>query len=381
MKYGLTLEGGGARGAYHIGAVKALLENGYEFKAVVGTSIGAINAAFIAQNEIEKAEQMWKTMSFSDLFDVENDKIKKAMNVELDIPTIKYLSRKLAKVIKEKGIDTLKMRKVLESTIDEDKIRKSKIKFGLVTFCLSDVNGEELLIDDIKEGALVDYLMASSNLPVFQRVKLNDKNYMDGGVYDNCPVNIIEKMGIKEAIVIRTYKIMRIRGYRNIVKRGNVNMHMIQPVDPLPTIFNFDTKNLNELLLLGYYDALKMIKSLDGIRYYINPIKEKDIIQRIKNVDYRALEKVTKNIRIKLNVGENIENIFIEKALPLLTQKTKNKDLSGVKDYIYALLEHVAIKNNIYKYKIYDFNELLNLIKEKISNDTKDSIELFIKNI
>ena len=30
MKYGLVLEGGGARGAYHIGAVKALMENGIE---------------------------------------------------------------------------------------------------------------------------------------------------------------------------------------------------------------------------------------------------------------------------------------------------------------------------------------------------------------
>lgn len=381
MKYGLTLEGGGARGAYHIGAVKALIENGYEFKAVVGTSIGAINAAFIAQNDFKEIENMWKTMSFSDLFDIEDEKIKKAMNADLDLPTIKYLSRKLAKAIKEKGIDTLKMRNILEEKIDEDKIRKSKIKFGLVTFCISDVNGEELLIDDIKEGELIDYLMASSNLPGFQRVKLNDKDYIDGGFYDNCPVNLIEKMEIKEAIVIRTYKIMRIRGYRNIVKRGNVNMHMIQPVDPLPSMLNFDTKNLNELLLLGYFDAMKMIKSLDGIRYYITSQTEKSILQRIKNMDYLVLEKIAKDLKIKLNVGENIKDICINKIIPLLVQRTKNKDLNDIKDYIYALLEYVAIKNNIYKYKIYEFEELLKLVKEKVPIDSKDVIELFIKNI
>ena len=73
MKYGLTLEGGGARGAYHIGAVKALVENGYEFGAVVGTSIGAVNAAYIAQGDLDFVYNMWKTLSFDALFDVDQE--------------------------------------------------------------------------------------------------------------------------------------------------------------------------------------------------------------------------------------------------------------------------------------------------------------------
>ena len=47
-KYALALEGGGAKGAYHVGAVKALKENGYEFSVITGTSIGALNAIMIA---------------------------------------------------------------------------------------------------------------------------------------------------------------------------------------------------------------------------------------------------------------------------------------------------------------------------------------------
>ena len=42
---GLVLEGGGAKGAYHIGAYRALSELGIQIDGVVGTSIGAINAA------------------------------------------------------------------------------------------------------------------------------------------------------------------------------------------------------------------------------------------------------------------------------------------------------------------------------------------------
>ena len=43
--YGLALEGGGAKGAYQIGAWKALREAGIRFSAVSGTSVGALNGA------------------------------------------------------------------------------------------------------------------------------------------------------------------------------------------------------------------------------------------------------------------------------------------------------------------------------------------------
>ncbi|MGN1096989.1 MAG: patatin-like phospholipase family protein [Christensenellales bacterium] len=52
-KIGLALEGGGAKGAYHVGVVTALYESGYSFDAVVGTSIGALNAAILAQDGLE----------------------------------------------------------------------------------------------------------------------------------------------------------------------------------------------------------------------------------------------------------------------------------------------------------------------------------------
>ena len=50
MKTGLVLEGGGAKGAFHCGAIKALYDNGYAFDGAVGTSIGAINAALVVQD-------------------------------------------------------------------------------------------------------------------------------------------------------------------------------------------------------------------------------------------------------------------------------------------------------------------------------------------
>ena len=51
---GLVLEGGGTKGAYQIGAYKALRDLGIKFQGVAGTSIGALNGAYIIQNDISR---------------------------------------------------------------------------------------------------------------------------------------------------------------------------------------------------------------------------------------------------------------------------------------------------------------------------------------
>ena len=57
--FGLVLEGGGTKGAYHIGAYKALGELGLKINSIVGTSIGAVNGALFAQDDFLLAEQIW----------------------------------------------------------------------------------------------------------------------------------------------------------------------------------------------------------------------------------------------------------------------------------------------------------------------------------
>ena len=46
-QYGLVLEGGGARGAYQIGAWMALRQAGIRIKGIAGASVGALNGALI----------------------------------------------------------------------------------------------------------------------------------------------------------------------------------------------------------------------------------------------------------------------------------------------------------------------------------------------
>ena len=62
--YGLALEGGGAKGAYQIGAWKALREAGIRFSAVSGTSVGALNGAMIVMDDLERLKTSGTTFTF-----------------------------------------------------------------------------------------------------------------------------------------------------------------------------------------------------------------------------------------------------------------------------------------------------------------------------
>lgn len=130
---GIALEGGGAKGAFHIGAVKALIENGYEIDGAVGTSIGAFNAALISQNDFEKAYDFWMNIEPSSLFNIEDEYMENIVKNGITKESIKYLSGKTKAIIGNRGIDNSRLREVVDTIICEDKIRESSLDFGLWT--------------------------------------------------------------------------------------------------------------------------------------------------------------------------------------------------------------------------------------------------------
>ena len=73
MKRALVLCGGGSRGAYEIGAWRALTELGVRFQGVYGTSIGALNAALVARGDVEAASQLWQNIRLSQIMTVEDE--------------------------------------------------------------------------------------------------------------------------------------------------------------------------------------------------------------------------------------------------------------------------------------------------------------------
>jgi len=98
-----------------------------------------------------------------------------------------YLFSKIKDIVENRGLDTKKIRETLDNIVVEEKLRASKIDFGLVTVSVSDSKPLKLYKEDIPYGKLVDYLMASANFPAFKIEPIEGKFYIDGGFYDNCP--------------------------------------------------------------------------------------------------------------------------------------------------------------------------------------------------
>ena len=75
--YAIALEGGGAKGAYEAGVWKALDEAGVKYNAVAGTSVGALNGAMMASRDLSTALHLWENVKFSQVFDADDEMMKK----------------------------------------------------------------------------------------------------------------------------------------------------------------------------------------------------------------------------------------------------------------------------------------------------------------
>ena len=251
--YGLALEGGGARGSYQIGAYKALVESGFRFSSIVGTSIGAINAAVICSGGLELLEGIWKEID-SSIFEINpqmcdeiiqgNKQIKR--DVTLDI-------------LKNHGISLNKLKDILNKYVDEEKVRNNNIKFGLVITKLKGMKSLEYTIDDIPKGKLIDYLIASSSLPIFKIEKNIDEHiYLDGGFRNVLPLTLLDNMGCKNIIGIRLKKFGIIRKTKN----KDTKVFLIEPSKSTGSTLFFNQDTIDENIKLGYNDAKKMIDKI-----------------------------------------------------------------------------------------------------------------------
>lgn len=259
--YGLVLEGGGTKGAYHIGAYKALMELGIPIKCIVGSSIGAVNGAVFAQGDWEKADELWDNISASDIISLS----EKAQNTEnlLDIKNLQILIKEIQT---KKGLDISPFEKLLRAMVDEDKVRSSDIDFGLATFNVTGVKEQQLFIRDIPEGKLVDYLVASARLPGFQPKKIGNSVYMDGGITNNLPVDMLVKAGYTDIICIEVGGI----GFSKKINGAGCNIISVKSGSGSVGTLDFSGESILEAKMLGYLDTMRAMGVLAGEKYYIS---------------------------------------------------------------------------------------------------------------
>ena len=362
--YGVALEGGGARGAYHIGALKALMENGYEISGIVGTSIGAFNAAVVAQGDFDKLYKFWTSSTSADLLDVNIQDVVKIVNKKIDFDLVKNVTDFVKVVASNKGMDTAKYKQTLDKLIDEKKLRKSKKDYGLVTVSWTDKKPLELYKEDIPEGMISSYVLASSYLPVFKSEKIGDKVFIDGGFYNNCPVDMLVKKGYKNIIEIRT-KAVGI--YKKIKVPKDVNVITIVPKDDLGSVLFADKDLANKNVQMGYYDALKVINKLKGNNYYIKDIKPGIFFESLLKLSDDQILDIAEGC-IKVNKEKEARKVLFENILPDISKRLKLSKALSYNDLLIEIAEYlVASEELVEKYEVHELKDVILEIKKNSS--------------
>ncbi len=270
-EYGLVLAGGGAKGAYQLGAWKAMRELGIEFSAVAGVSIGSINGAFIASDCYDEATEFWKSASID-----KGVSITRELKDPEKLFSFKNIPVLFREVIRNGGIDASPTEEFLLEYIDEEKVRNSKTDFGMVAFLLSEFTPLEIFLKDIPEGQLVDYLLASSKVPGVSKIGPEEERYLDGGVYDNAPIGMLRKNGYNRIIVV---DISVRKGFGHRGDFSGAEMIYIRPydVEKLGAAFDFSAELFERRIRMGYLDTRRVFGYLSGRRFYF----EKDVFRKM----------------------------------------------------------------------------------------------------
>ena len=340
MKRALVLSGGGSKGSYELGVYKALKQLGIKIDIITGTSIGAINGAFLVAGEYKKAKKFWLRKSSSDVFDYSFKKRREYPKVAKDI-------------VKNKGLKFDRAEEFFGSVISEEKIRKSKIDYGLITFNLKNRVPKSLKKDDIPRGKMLSYIMASAScFPVVEMKDIDGEYYVDGGYYDNLPINLAIEMGADEIIAVDLSAV----GLKRKVKNKDVKIDYIKNSLKGGFILDFDPDNAHKSMKIGYNDTMKYFKKLDGKNYTFKKNDLEKNYDKIESYYVSLLKRIllsdSKRVRItEILKNKRYKNLFLR----IKENKSLDKEVNSSIEYLASLFKI----DSHHIYSINHFNRLL----------------------
>lgn len=167
-----VFSGGGPLGALQVGAVRALFDHGIEPDIVVGTSVGALNATFLAfdpsPHGARRLDDIWRGLTDNDLF-----------------PGGRFRASWARMLVRGNRVfENTGLKRLIESELAEARFEDAQIPLGILATDLE--TGEERLF---QSGPLTDPLLASTAMPgIYPPVEIEGRLYIDGGVANNVPI-------------------------------------------------------------------------------------------------------------------------------------------------------------------------------------------------
>lgn len=255
-RIGICLSGGAALGYAHIGVLQALEENNIHPDVISGSSMGAVIGVLYAQGITP--EKM--------LTIVKDEKIYK-------ISTLLNFT-----FTKGNGISSHKtLRKLLKELVPTNSFDSLGKEYYV---CVSNINNANYKIVG-KGSYLHDYIVASASIPfVYEGVKIDDSTYVDGGLFNNLPAEILkEKCDIVIGVDVLPYiekqqinstnemLMMSIRGveHRNSLPGRRICDFLIEP-DAIKTYNELSFDKYEEIYRIGYNTTIQYIKDHPEIK-------------------------------------------------------------------------------------------------------------------
>jgi len=363
----LVFSGGGGRGAYEIGVWKALTDLNFKIKGVYGTSVGSINGPGIIMNNYKKVRDLWFDISYLSVMNI-SPEVENLLRGDITKLSFNDYITILKNFLSDKGIDVSPLRELLASIISEEEVRSSDIDYGLVFFSVSNLEPKMVYIDQIPEGELIDYILASANFPLFKREEIEGEILIDGGVYSNVPVEMAVKKGF-ENIVIVDIAFQTPIDIANSIKQNfdkSLNLTIIRPEEQYGSFLTFEKEISEKYLIEGYLDTMKTYGYLQGKNYYI--YKSEDIIKKMfDSLNTEKQEEALSLLGIDTNNKPDIKDSYNEFVVPVFESAFPSNITS--ENISLVLLEKLVKKTDIEPITVYTQREILKKIVSKTESE------------
>lgn len=254
-RLGIALGGGGSKGSYQLGVLKALLEEDLlsNLKVISGTSIGALNACLVmGRKSFDEMFNIWNDIDNSILYKLSNNRIT---NDKLGL------------------FDQKTMYDILIEKQDPLEIIKSDIE-GYVTLTkIKEYGLRKQLNHDLMEGEIINinkvedphkYALASASVPIiFGPTEINGEYYVDGGLFNNLPVDVLIEQKCDAIIVIGLNPNNDLKEYNESLDKLIINFSPPHKLVNSPLgMLDFRHKPMEKRIETGYENAKEIIKFL-----------------------------------------------------------------------------------------------------------------------
>jgi len=213
---GLVLQGGGALGAFALGAVRVLYgERGYRPDIISGVSIGAITAVLLARpkdgDPLGALEAFWKRVTVEAAWwpDAWQRYASTFGNPHFFTPRTDVWAAATWTSL----YSTEPLRRTLEELVDLDALKDPMARPRLLVTATGIEAGQIETFDSGKGGMVLDHILASGSLPPsFPMTRIGEAHYWDGGLFDNTPLGDVlehldrsDEAGAREIVVVNLF--------------------------------------------------------------------------------------------------------------------------------------------------------------------------------